>query len=67
MPGVRLRTRRCAVRPRGAPPGVTRERYEEATDAGDPVIAHVVRGAIHVLAPGDLALYGRALLANDDD
>jgi hypothetical protein len=46
--------------------GVTRERYEEATTAGDPVVAHIVRGAIHVLAPGDLALYGRALLANRD-
>ena len=47
--------------------GVTRERYEEATAAGDPVLAHIIRGAIHVLAPGDLALYGRALLANRDD
>jgi hypothetical protein len=25
-----------------------------------------VRGAIHALAPGDLALYGRALIARDD-
>ena len=30
-------------------------------------MAHVVRGAIHVLAPGDHALYGRALLARADD
>ena len=30
-------------------------------------MAHVVRGAIHALAPGDLALYGRALLSRDDD
>jgi hypothetical protein len=47
--------------------GVTRERYEEATDGGDLVVAHIVRGAIHALAPGDLALYGRALISHDDD
>ena len=35
-------------------------------DAGDLVVAHVVRGAIHALAPNDLALYGRALIARDD-
>ena len=46
---------------------VTRERYEEAIDGGDLVVAHIVRGAIHALAPGDLALYGRALVSNDDD
>ena len=47
--------------------GVTRERYDEAADGGDVVVAHIVRGAIHALAPGDLALYGRALIADDDD
>ena len=46
--------------------GVTREAYDAAVDAGDLVVAHVVRGAIHALAPGDLALYGRALVARDD-
>ena len=46
---------------------LTRERYDEAVDSGDLVVAHVVRGAIHALAPQDLALYGRALLARDDD
>lgn len=46
--------------------GVSREAYERAVDAGDIVVAHVVRGAIHALAPGDLALYGRALIARDD-
>jgi len=46
---------------------ITREAYDEAVDAGDVVVAHVVRGAIHALAPGDLALYGRALIARDDD
>jgi hypothetical protein len=47
--------------------GVTRGRYEAAADGGDLLIAHIVRGAIHALAPGDLALYGRALISNDDD
>jgi hypothetical protein len=46
--------------------GLSREAYEHAVDAGDLVVAHVVRGAIHALAPGDLALFGRALLASDD-
>jgi hypothetical protein len=47
--------------------GVTRQGYEAAVDAGDLVVAHVVRGAIHALAPHDHALYGRALIARDDD
>jgi Winged helix DNA-binding domain len=46
--------------------GLTREAYDRAVDAGELVLAHVVRGAIHALAPRDLALYGRALLARDD-
>lgn len=46
--------------------GLSREAYDHAVDAGDVVVAHVVRGAIHALAPGDLALYGRALIAGDD-
>jgi hypothetical protein len=46
--------------------GVSREAYHHAVDAGDLVVAHVVRGAIHALAPSDLALYGRALIARDD-
>ena len=45
---------------------LSREAYNHAVDAGDIVVAHVVRGAIHALAPGDLALYGRALIARDD-
>ena len=36
-------------------------------DAGEVVVAHSLRGAIHALAPGDVALYGRGLLATDDD
>src|SRR3954454_14085325 len=47
--------------------GVTRQGYEAAVDAGDLVVAHVVRGAIHAIAPHDHALYGRALIARDDD
>jgi hypothetical protein len=47
--------------------GVSRESYLAAIDAGDLVVAHVIRGAIHALAPADLALWGRALLARDDE
>jgi DNA glycosylase AlkZ-like len=46
--------------------GVSRERYERAVDGGELVVAHIVRGAIHALAPDDHALYGRALVAGDD-
>jgi hypothetical protein len=46
--------------------GVTRDDYREAVDAGELVVAHIVRAAIHALAPDDLALYGRALIARDD-
>ena len=46
---------------------MSREAYHRAVDAGEVVVAHVVRGAIHALAPGDLALHGRALIARDDD
>src|SRR5215210_6990949 len=46
--------------------GVSREAYDEAVDAGDLVVAHIVRGAIHALAPDDHARYGRALIATDD-
>jgi hypothetical protein len=46
---------------------VSREAYDRDVDAGDLVVAYIVRGAIHALAPGDLALYGRALIARDDD
>src|SRR5688500_1816869 len=47
--------------------GVTRDAYLEAIEGGDLVLAHIMRGAIHALAPDDWALYGRALLARDDD
>jgi hypothetical protein len=45
---------------------LTREAYAHAVDDGDLVVAHIVRGAIHALAPDDFALYGRALIARDD-
>src|SRR5215207_3259601 len=45
---------------------LSREAYRDAIDTGELVVAHIVRAAIHALAPGDLALYGRALLARDD-
>jgi hypothetical protein len=47
--------------------GLTREAYDEAVDSGELVVAHIARGAIHALDPADLALYGRALVARDDD
>jgi DNA glycosylase AlkZ-like len=46
--------------------GLSLEAYASAVDAGELVVAHIVRGAIHALAPGDLGLYGRALIARDD-
>jgi Winged helix DNA-binding domain len=46
---------------------VTREGYDRAVDAGEVVVAHVVRGAIHALDPRDHALFGAALVASDDD
>jgi hypothetical protein len=47
--------------------GVTREAYDRGIDKGDLVVAHIVRGAIHALDPKDHALWGRALIAEDDD
>jgi hypothetical protein len=44
----------------------TRQDYDDAVDGGDLVVAYAIRGAIHALAPGDHALYGRALIAKDD-
>jgi hypothetical protein len=40
--------------------------YRAAVDDGELVVAHIVRGAIHVLAPGDFGLYGPALVAEDE-
>jgi hypothetical protein len=47
--------------------GVSRESYDAATDSGELVVAHVVRAAIHAVAPDDFALFGRALISTDDD
>jgi len=47
--------------------GLTQQHYDDAIDGGDLVVAHILRGAIHALAPQDLGLYGRALISGDDD
>jgi hypothetical protein len=47
--------------------GVTREQYDAATDSGELVVAPSLRAAIHALAPRDFGLYGRSLIARDDD
>ena len=47
--------------------GLPRESYRRAVDAGDLVVAHAPRGAIHAIAPADAGSYGRALIARDDD
>jgi hypothetical protein len=47
--------------------GLTREAYDDAIDGGDLVLAHLVRGAIHAVAPERFAVFGRALIATDDD
>ncbi len=47
--------------------GVTQESYDRATDSGELVVAHVVRGAIHVVRPEDFGLFGRAVISTDDD
>jgi hypothetical protein len=46
---------------------VTRESYDEAVDSGELVVGYAIRGAIHALAPADHALYGRTLIATDDN
>jgi hypothetical protein len=46
--------------------GVTRDGYDAAVESGELVVAYVIRGAIHALAPDDHALYGRAVLATDE-
>lgn len=46
---------------------LTRKAYDRATDSGELVIGPSLRAAIHTLAPADFALYGRALIAKDDD
>lgn len=48
-------------------PGVTRTRFEAAVDDGGLVMGHSLRGAIHVQAPDDRWVLGRALIAGDAD
>jgi hypothetical protein len=45
---------------------IDRQRYDDAVDRGDVIVAYIMRGAIHALAPADFALYGRALIAGDN-
>ena len=45
---------------------VTREAFDRATDSGQLVVGPSLRAAIHALAPPDWALYGRALIADDE-
>lgn len=47
--------------------GVTRDVYDRATDSGQLVVAPSLRAAIHAIAPSDFGLYGRALVAEDDE
>ncbi|CAA9533148.1 MAG: hypothetical protein AVDCRST_MAG79-1100 [uncultured Thermoleophilia bacterium] len=47
--------------------GVTRAAYDGAVDAGELVVAPSLRAAIHALAPADVVLFGRGLIARDDD
>jgi hypothetical protein len=44
---------------------VSRERYDSATDAGEIAVGHSLRGAIHAMAPADLTLFGRTLIADE--
>ena len=46
--------------------GVTRDGFDAATEDGSLVLAHVIRGAIHALAPADHGLFGPALVGCDD-
>ena len=46
---------------------VDRESYDRAADTGELVIAPSLRAAIHALPPADFAVYGRALVAEDDE
>ena len=46
-------------------PGMTRTRFEAAVDAGDLVMAHTLRAAIHVQAPDDRWALGPALVSDD--
>lgn len=46
--------------------GLTREAHDAAVDRGELVVAHLIRGAIHAVVPGDIGLWGRALLGRDD-
>lgn len=46
--------------------GVTREAYAAAVERGDLVVAHSLRCAIHVHAPGGEAVFGWSLIGGDE-
>lgn len=46
--------------------GVTRAAYDAAIEAGELVVAHSLRCAIHVHAPGDEAVFGWPLIGSDE-
>ena len=47
---------------------LTRAAYDDAVESGEEiVVAYVIRGAIHALPADDHALFGRALIATDDE
>lgn len=46
---------------------IDRETYARAVDDGELADAHSLRAAIHVLAPGDVSVYGRSLIAVEPD
>lgn len=46
---------------------ISREEYDHAVDGGGLVVAHLIRGAIHAVRPEDFALFGRALISDDDE
>jgi hypothetical protein len=45
--------------------GVTRERYDQATDSGELAVGHSLRGAIHATTPEHSVVFGRALVADE--
>ena len=46
---------------------IDRERYDAALDSGELADAHSLRAAIHVLAPGDVGVFGCALISDEPD
>ncbi|MBO9532785.1 MAG: AlkZ family DNA glycosylase [Solirubrobacteraceae bacterium] len=47
--------------------GIKRAAFERAIDRGSLVMAHAIRGSLHVVAPEDHTLFGASLIADHDD